>query len=77
MTALYIALPIIVIAVVLVLRSLYRSPPVPPMRTADQRQIERETAGIRGSKRAWWKGAIEAIGWVVACLLIAGLVVPK
>lgn len=47
------------------------------MRTASQRQIERETAEIQNGKYAWWKRALEAIGWVVACLLIAGLVVPK
>jgi hypothetical protein len=43
-------LAFVVIVAVLVLRALYRSKPIPespPMRTADQRQIERETAAIQ------------------------------
>lgn len=45
----YILLALIVIGVVLVLLSLRRSP---PMRTADQRQIERETAAIQCNRSA-------------------------
>ncbi len=71
----WLILVLIVIALVFVLRALYRSPASPSMRTADQRQIERETAEIQGD--AWWKRALEAVAWVVACLLAAALVVPK
>lgn len=44
MNALYIALPLLVLAVPLVLYLLYRSP---PMRTASKRQIDRDTAAIQ------------------------------
>lgn len=50
----------------------------PPMRTADQRQIERETAEIqRNADEAWWKNPIYAICAVVAYMFIAALVVPE
>ena len=68
-------LALLIAGAVLVLYLLYRSPP--PMRTADHKQIERETAEIQGDTYPWWKRALEAVGWVLACLLIAGLVVPK
>jgi len=49
-TSLYIALACLAIGIPAVLYALYRSKPIPespPMRTADQRQIERETAEIQ------------------------------
>lgn len=51
--SLYIAIPLLIAGAVLVLYLLYRSPPVPPMRTADHKQIEREVAGIQGSESAY------------------------
>lgn len=74
MNKFYVAMVLLGIVVAAALYLLYRSPPV--MRTADHKQIEREVVGIQGG-RAWWKRALEAVGWVLACLLIAGLVVPK
>lgn len=76
MNKFYVALVLLGIVVAGAGYLLYRSPPVPPMRTADQRQIERETAEIQGDAD-WWKNPILAISAVVACMFIAALVVPK
>lgn len=61
----YILLAPLVIAAVAVLYALYRSKPAPPMRTASQRQIERETAAIQ--RRLNWRG------WVTETAHFIGL----
>jgi len=80
MTALQIAIVCLAIGIPAVLYALYRSPPVPPMRTADARKIERETAEIQGDDDedgSDWVRIAMAAGFVFACALVAAVVVPK
>ncbi len=77
-------LAFVVVVAVLVLHALYHSKPIPesqPMRTADQRQIERETAAIQRNESAYdfideLLGLVRSCAWWIfaGCSAIAALI---